>query len=141
MYENSGEKIEYIWCINNKKSFPDRFENIKLVKFRSFLYHYYLLTSKVYFENIRFSAYLPIRKEQIIVNTWHGGGAYKKTGIISITKNRIYTKFTYNIASTELTYFISSCVRFSEVMSSDYFINKKNSYPLVCRAMIYSFPL
>ena len=26
-------------------------------------------------------SYLPLRKNQIVINTWHGGGPYKKTGI------------------------------------------------------------
>jgi CDP-glycerol glycerophosphotransferase len=125
MYKYSGKKIEYIWCIDNRKSFPGCFKNIKLVKFHSFLYHYYILTSKVYFGNAGISVYLPIRKEQIVVNTWHGGGAYKKVGIADIKKDKTYTKFALNIATKELTYFISSCTRFSEVMGSDRFVNGK----------------
>jgi hypothetical protein len=36
----------------------------------------------------------PIRKKQIYVNTWHGGGAYKKVGLVQSTleKKRISGK-------------------------------------------------
>ena len=41
---------------------------------------YYMSTSKVVVVNVRMPPYLTRRRGQLIINTWHAGGAYKRTG-------------------------------------------------------------
>ena len=52
---------------------------------------------------------MPIRKEQITINTWHGGGSYKKS---RKTNNIIQNKYN-NKLERDTKYFISSCEKFS----------------------------
>lgn len=39
---------------------------------------FYLLTAKVIVTNGSYAPWFPFRKQQYLINTWHGGGAYKK---------------------------------------------------------------
>lgn len=40
-----------------------------------------LLTAKAIVTNNYFPTWLPIRRSQVVLNTWHGGGAFKKIGL------------------------------------------------------------
>lgn len=60
----------YIWSLNStEKKIPDI---KKLTKRFSFQYYYYLATSKYLINNVEFAQNLPIRNEQIYLNTQHG---------------------------------------------------------------------
>ena len=80
--QNYKDEFEIIWAFNE----PDAFSylknrNIKCVKFKSIKYLYYLLTSKIVIENVESWSILPKRTGQYVINTWHGGGAYKGVGL------------------------------------------------------------
>jgi CDP-glycerol glycerophosphotransferase len=58
----------------------------------------------------------PIRKNQKIIYTWHGGGAYKKVDDVGIFKKRRWSRsIMRNIRSKMITYVISSCKKFTEL--------------------------
>lgn len=80
--QNYKDEFEIIWAFNE----PDAFSylknrNIKCVKFKSIKYLYYLLTSKIVIDNVESWSILPKRTGQYVINTWHGGGAYKGVGL------------------------------------------------------------
>ena len=50
------------------------------VKWLSFKHFYHAMTCSVLITNNGGTAYLPVRKKQLVINTWHGGGPYKVTG-------------------------------------------------------------
>lgn len=80
--QNYKDEFEIIWAFNE----PDAFNylknrNIKCVKFKSIKYLYYLLTSKIVIDNVESWSILPKRTGQYVINTWHGGGAYKGVGL------------------------------------------------------------
>ena len=78
--DNYKDKIEIIWAFNE----PEKFnldKKIKKVKFKSLQFIYYALTAKVVVDNVESWSILPKRKGQFIINTWHGGGAYKGVGL------------------------------------------------------------
>ncbi len=50
------------------------------VKWLSFKHFYHAMTCSVLITNNGGTAYLPFRKKQLVINTWHGGGPYKVTG-------------------------------------------------------------
>lgn len=80
--QNYKDEFEIIWAFNE----PDAFSylknrNIKCVKFKSIKYLYYLLTSKIVIDNVESWSILPKRIGQYVINTWHGGGAYKGVGL------------------------------------------------------------
>lgn len=73
-----GNKFELVYATNNEK---DRnllkSKNVMVVKYPSLKYFYNVMTCNVFITNGGGYSYMPMRKQQHIVNTWHGGGAYK----------------------------------------------------------------
>lgn len=94
-------------------------EGIKVVQFGSLTYYYHLITSKIVIVNDFVSFFIPKRSCQIFINTWHGGGAYKKIGI-SLSKNRYYTK-RYKWKH-DIDYVISSCAAFNDLIKEAFSI-------------------
>ena len=96
---------EYIWVLKNKIQLPE----CKIVSYRSLKFYYYFLTSKLIITNYSISPKFPLRKKQILFNTWHGGGAYKKDGVTKVTKDKRRVTKVFEILSKETSYFLSSC--------------------------------
>lgn len=115
----SGLNLECIWCLNN---FNLSDENTKIVKYKSLMFYYMILTSKVIISNDLISSNLPLRKKQKYIETWHGGGAYKKTGA-DVYQSK-YEKLQVKKISNKMSYFISSSAHVSKTKSQGYFIDK-----------------
>ena len=79
LYKNKPGKYNIIWGIKDKKYIIE-YKNVKFIKTKSLRGIYYMLTSKVILCNINPPSYIPYRKNQVIINTWHGGGVIKKCG-------------------------------------------------------------
>ena len=74
-------EIQQVWAFNEPEKF--RFleeKGIKVVKYKSLEYLYYVMTSRVYVDNAEFWSILKFRPGQMVLETWHGGGAYKRVG-------------------------------------------------------------
>ena len=97
---------KYIWVLNNLNEKP---EKSIVVKYKTFSFYYYLFTSKLIISNYTLSPKFPIRKKQILINTWHGGGAYKKVGLTNNTSEKKRVSRVFDILSKETSYFFSSC--------------------------------
>ena len=119
MIEHYANAFTYIWALNAPDILPEKYNSIKTVKYMSFRYICHVLTAGVIIYNSEVKSYLPFRKTQIIVNTWHGGGAYKKFHIdASPYKNNIVSmKVTRKVSAKMVKYVISSCEKFTEVSS------------------------
>ena len=107
-------KYEYIWEFQNcEKSalVPDA----KTVRFMSSKSILAIITSKYIFTNNDFPWWIPLRKNQVFVQLWHGGGAYKKVGV-NESWNRLFVREQEKIAK-EVTYYVSSSQKFIEVQS------------------------
>lgn len=82
IYEEINKRNnEYIhtWLINKNNVKKDEFpDNIKLVNIYSLRALFELATAKVWINNSRFDQYVVKRKEQLYIQTWHGGLALKK---------------------------------------------------------------
>lgn len=111
---------KYIWVFNDQKDIPKEINEEIIVKFKSLKYYYYLAITKVYINNGIAPAYFPFRKSQIVIGTWHGGGAYKKGGI-SVTKTKSYIE-TMKLISQNATYVLSSSERFSKILKKSFLI-------------------
>ena len=74
-------QCEIIWAFNEPDKFRDLSNCIKKVKFKSLRYIYFVLTANVVVDNVESWSILPKRKGQTVINTWHGGGAYKGVGL------------------------------------------------------------
>lgn len=80
LHEEYKNRFKYIFVINKNVKDSD-IDYIKTVSRRSFRKMYYMATSKVLVFNVRTPVWLSRRKGQLVINTWHGGGAFKRTGI------------------------------------------------------------
>ncbi len=116
----SEEAGEYIWAVEDAKHVyvpEDLRDKIKLVSTKSLKYFYYGYTSQYIIFNMGLyrGSFFRKRKGQFFVNTWHGGGAYKKvSGQTNISKKE---QFVERLCGRQIDYFLSSSRRFSEVMS------------------------
>lgn len=72
-------RFELVWTFAHPEQFRD-IEGIRTVRLKTLKWLYLRLTSKVIVLNEGPSAYVAKRKGQYLIQTWHGGGAYKKVG-------------------------------------------------------------
>ena len=119
IYENLKDhckkELLYIWVCCNTGSGDSM---TKFVKYGSLKCVFYLLTSKILISNQGFSAWIPFRKKQVLIDTWHGGGAYKKIGIRDSEKGKnYYLQFIVKRTGARTDFILSSCRKFSDVMS------------------------
>ncbi|WP_298074182.1 CDP-glycerol glycerophosphotransferase family protein [uncultured Bacteroides sp.] len=132
MYRNWGDSYEYVWCIKDKTLIPAEY-SVKCVKPLSLRHLYYLATSKIMMANIGIVPIAPPRKDRIFVNTWHGGGAYKKGGLSATYYSKphmFYFKTLRHLRAKSTTYLISSCRRFSEIFADLFIINPDRILPI-----------
>ena len=114
----------YIWEKNDENKIKN-YEKVKLVKHNSFRYIFSIMTSKIIITNSGLNPIFPLRKKQILINTWHGGGAYKRVGR-DIDENTNGTSY-YGLkkASEQTTFFISSSELFTNIMSNSIELEKE----------------
>ena len=107
-------EIQQVWAFNEPEKF--RFlekKGIKIVKYKSLKYLYYVMTSKVYVDNAEFWSILKFRPGQMVLETWHGGGAYKRVGGHRIDVNR--RKQNHDMAKmNQINLFLSSSRAFTK---------------------------
>ncbi len=77
--DNYPGQYECVWAVKDKAqySFLEE-EGVKLIKHFAVSSFPMLLTSKVVVTNGSYTPWFSFRKNQYVINTWHGGGAYKK---------------------------------------------------------------
>lgn len=125
IYKEYGNKFKYIWLINNKNNNNVLYQNTKTIKYISLCSFFHLATSKYIITNYSMIIRPPIRKKQIYVNTWHGGGAYKKVGLVQSTLEKKRINITFTLLAKETTYLISSCKIQSEVQKNTMRLNNE----------------
>lgn len=76
-----GENLDIVWAFSEPEKFSSLDGRIRRVRFKSIRHLYYLLTSRVVVDNVESWSILPKRRGQFVINTWHGGGAYKGVGL------------------------------------------------------------
>ena len=62
-----GDYLEIVWAFKNPKQDKNLDKRIKVIRFKSVKYIYYLLTSKVVVDNVESWSILPKRKNQYII--------------------------------------------------------------------------
>ena len=73
-------KYELIWIAKDPKDF-EGIDHIRVVKHKTFAWIMAAMTSKVFVSNDTLvSPYIPKRGSQMVIATWHAGGAYKTLG-------------------------------------------------------------
>lgn len=104
-------------------------KGMKVVRFNSFKYFFYAMTSKVFLTNSGGFSYIPLRKTQIVINTWHGGGAYKKIGIFMYNNTPMFRK-DLMLSSRSTTVFLSTCQKATEFISASLLIPKEKFWEI-----------
>lgn len=117
-------KFNYIWCYNATSK-----GGIRCVKKNSFAYFYHLLTANVYITNNGIPSYIPFRESQLIIDTWHGGGAYKKVGNSITNNSNWYEKKIQQSFFRTIPYYLSSSTTFTEISSVSFNAPKEKFLP------------
>lgn len=115
---NNKQNLKLIWVVSNKEDLEKlNKEGHKVVKRNSLKYYIKLLTSKVIITNVSISSYNLIRKKQYLINTWHGGGAYKR----ALFNETEVSKLVKDIYANKVDLYISSCKLFSKFVVRETF--------------------
>lgn len=129
MYEylkSLEEEFEFIWAINDFSKIPDGEKVIKVNPKNYVKYWFYQATSKYAFNNYGFDPYLK-RKGTVWINTWHGGGAFKR---INWKLNMYPALKQRKILSGKTTdIYVSSSGVFTDFQSVDEFMDKDKFMP------------
>lgn len=120
-YPNKFEIIYPLGKNRNKKELQNK--GIKTVVRNSVKYYYYCLTSKFFITTSGAISYIPFKKSQVIINTWHGGGAYKKMGLDM--NNNFFYKLDCKLTEIKTSYFLSSNKYFSNIIQKSLLIPKE----------------
>jgi len=115
--KNYAGKFELLFSVKEPKRFTGPTAELTPIKNNSLQYFYYGMTSQVLVTNSGFISYLPLKREQYIINTWHGGGAYKKYGIDICKNSHIYRK-TLLFSANATSAFLSTCKSASNVFTN-----------------------
>lgn len=102
--ETYGDAVEVVWAVKDGVETP---ENVIACKYRGWKHLLYRITSRVYVCNFLQAVEIPKRKAQIEIQTWHGGGCYKKIGNEEKLRDDAYTK-RRDMHVAETDYFIVS---------------------------------
>ncbi len=123
--KNYGNEYEIVFPVKNKNTIVK--ENCISVKRNTLKFFYYLLTSAVIITNSGGVSYLPLRKTQFAISTWHGGGPYKKTGNAFI-KNKWYEK-EMKMHKKNVRHILSSCRYFTDYEAKAMLFSEKDCVP------------
>lgn len=122
-YMKNDDMYEIVWSFNNPELYDElRRQGIITVKQGSLQYFYYYLSSKVIVFNDLLEAFLPTTGNQVYINTWHGGGAYKKWGMLLDWNwmGRIRYHMTH-----KFNYFLSSCKLYTYYAAQAFDVQEK----------------
>lgn len=107
-------EFEIVWAFTQPENFKHlEANNIKLVKYNSPSFLRTCLTSRYIITNSEIPSWFPLTKHQTLINTWHGGGAYKKVGA-SYQKETKGKQLRAYIARKNRCIYVSSSQAFSK---------------------------
>ncbi len=119
-----------VYSVENPKLYKDVAKGkIRFVRYQSFAYYYHAMTSKVLVSNSGGYSFLPLKKKQVVINTHHGGGAYKKAGLDMYEDTPLFRK-DLMLTARSTTRFLSTNKRFTEVISKSYLIEKEKFWEI-----------
>ncbi|MCD8208982.1 MAG: CDP-glycerol glycerophosphotransferase family protein [Bacteroidales bacterium] len=109
------KQFEIIWLLNEPEKYQFLIERgVRVVDNHSLKKVYCELTAKASIINVSSKyARIPERKKQIHINTWHGGGYYKLSGLKEEALDK-FARYKMIIASKNTSYFLSSNQCFTE---------------------------
>lgn len=109
-------RFEIIWLFDE----PDKFsylreKGITVLNKKSKAAIKALVTAKTVVTNVDTFPYLPKRKGQLVLDTWHGGGSYKTCGFANAQNLRSwYKRMYYELLYSRISCYITSSRAFTE---------------------------
>ena len=91
LLDRYGNDFDFTWAVKDVKR-SDR-DNVRFVRLFSFSFFLRFCTAKIIVCNEGMPTYMPKRKGQFLINTWHGGGAYKRLVVHSKYGKKISTYY------------------------------------------------
>lgn len=110
LIELYGDKVDVVWALKDKAKCP---EGATFTRWRSFDHFIKRITSRVYVCNYLQAMEIPKRKTQTEIQTWHGGGCYKKVGSEEKARSSAYA-LRRDMHVKETDYFIASSQYFED---------------------------
>jgi len=121
-YYNTCKDLKQVWAFDKKiikkVVVP---VGIKTVTKGSISYYYQLFTSKQIVINDFISTIIEIRKGQILVNTWHGGGTFKRIGM-TLKNPSEYDRYFYSEHAKNTTAYLLSSAYFKKTVVEKSFL-------------------
>ena len=120
--KNNNKFVIYVAIQDLEKYDFLKIAGYKLVRSYSLAFYYHYITSKIIIFNDSFPILIKRKRNQLLINTWHGCAAYKKVGI-SLSKNKYYTqryKWKHDV-----NYMISCCKEATKAMVEAFDIEKE----------------
>ena len=108
--------LNYVWAVNNSCEHEIEIKDCKKVQFGSFTYLRELTRSNVVILNNVLFTYIPKRKNQLFLNTWHGGSPLKTVGMVDENISE-FDRFFYKEHAKKYSAYCSS----SKFMTEDVF--------------------
>lgn len=105
----AGSSLRYAWVVSKP-------ENCRFLKRQGAkVYRHFspqgmlaLLRAKVIVTNGSYAPWFPFRRTQYVINTWHGGGAYKKVEV-ETGKASFATRYLQRFSAENINLFLASC--------------------------------
>lgn len=118
-------QFELVIAVKQPEEYDElRKRGMKVVRVNSAEYFYNAMTSAVLLTNSGGFSYVPLSKRNYVINTWHGGGAYKKCGVDMYNNTTLFRKDLL-LRADQTNVFLSTCKRFTEVVSKAMLVPKE----------------
>ncbi|GFI49089.1 teichoic acid poly(glycerol phosphate) polymerase [Lachnospiraceae bacterium] len=119
--QENVDGLEFTWAFNEIGKYDYLLNRgFKLIDRKSLLFIITCTNVKYIVTNNYIPSYIPIRKSQILLNTWHGGSPLKTVGFMESNPDP-YNVFYYKLQNDRYTAFLSSSVFVTEGVLMDSF--------------------
>jgi CDP-glycerol glycerophosphotransferase len=108
-------KFDLVYIVKDPKRYR-MIKGIHFIRLNSLPYFYNVMTTKVFVTNSGGHSYFPLKNSQYVINTWHGGGAYKKAGL-DMYKNAKGFRYDLKLSAAHTNVFLSTNKRFTQEIS------------------------
>lgn len=130
LLQHYKDEFQIVFSVRDvKKQSGLKGKNVIFIKFNSFKYFYYALTSNVIVTNSGGLSYVPIKKKQYVINTHHGGGAYKTAGI-DMFEDSFFFRKDMLLSAKQTKCFLSTNRIFTEKISKACLIPKERFWEI-----------
>lgn len=115
-------KFDLVYVVKEPEKYK-KIKGIRFIKVNSLNYFLQVMTTRVFITNSGGHSFFPLRNSQYVINTWHGGGAYKKAGI-DMYKNARGFRYDLKLSAAHTNLFLSTNKRFTQEISRAMIIPK-----------------